>query len=373
MRGPGDGPDAGSQADDERASGAGTERVARMFRTQAEACAELGSPLYTGLLTALAEDVLAGGPTAEVVAGHEDDPKGWVIGLRLMGAVHRLVLERRAPALALYFPSVGGTADSAAAWPALRALLRDEREAVRVGLLRHPQTNEVGRAAALVGGLLYVQAAAQRPIRLVEIGASAGLNLRADAFFVGSQPGGAAYGPSASPVRLTDAWSGPPPPTGELRIVERLGCDLAPVDPRTTQGRLTLTSYVWADMISRLERLRGALELAARIPAPVFKMGAADFLDGLTLTDGSTLVVWHSVMWQYVDAPERERVLARLEALGAAATPRAGLAHLSLEPRPGGSLGTRDMVVTLRTWPDGSERVLGQSPAHGIPVVWDAR
>jgi hypothetical protein len=350
----------------------GPERVAGLLRTQAEACAELGSPLYAGLLSAVADDVVTGGPAADIVAGHEDDPEGWVIGLRLMGAVHRLVLERRAPALALYFPSVGDTADPAAAWPALRALLGDEREAVRVGLLRHPQTNEVGRAAALVGGLLHIRAAQDLPIRLVEIGASAGLNLRADAFVVHSHTGGQAYGPSDSPVRLTGAWAGSPPPLGHLRVVERLGCDLAPVDPRTTQGRLTLTSYVWADMIARLERLRGALELAARIPARVLTASAGDLLDTLKLREGSTLAVWHSVMWQYVDAAERDRVLRRLDTLGATASPRAGLAHLSLEPRPGGSLGTRDMLVTLRTWPDGTERVLGQAPAHGLPVTWGA-
>jgi len=207
----------------------------------------------------------------------------------------------------------------------------------------------------------------------VEIGASAGLNLRADAFFVESQASGQASGPSISPVRLTGAWSGTPPPPGKLEIVERLGCDLAPVDPLTTEGRLTLTSYVWADMVTRLERLRGALELAARIPARVLATGAADLLDGLELTDGTTLVVWHSVMWQYVGDPERERVLARLEALGAAATPRARLAHLSLEPRPNASRGTRDMLVTLRTWPDRTERILGTAPAHGLPVAWGGR
>ena len=174
-------------------------------------------------------------------------------------------------------------------------------------------------------------------------------------------------------MRLTGAWTGTPPPSGEPRIIERLGCDLAPVDPGTTQGRLTLTSYVWADMVARLERLRGALELAARIPARVLTAGAGDFLDGLELAEGSTLVVWHSVMWQYVDEPERERVLARLDALGATATSQAGLAHLSLEPRPDSPLGTRDMLVTLRTWPDGPGRVLGRAAAHGIPVIWDAR
>jgi len=348
-------------------------RVAGLLRTQAEACADLGSPLYAGLLTALAADVDSGGPAAEVVAGHQDDPEGWAIGLRLLGAVHRLVLQRRAPALALHFPSVGGTADPAAAWPALRDLLTEERATLREGLLRHPQTNEVGRAAALIGGLLHLQAEAQLPIRLTEIGASAGLNLRADAFFVKSQPSGQTYGPSTSPVRLTHAWAGTPPPPGGLEIVERLGCDLAPVDPRTTEGRLTLTSYVWADMVTRLERLRGALELAARIPARVFTASAGDFLDRVALQDGSTLVVWHSVMWQYVDAPERERVLARLDTLGSAATPQARLAHPSLEPRPDAALGTRDMLVTLRTWPDGTQRILGTAPAHGLPVTWGAR
>jgi hypothetical protein len=290
-----------------------------------------------------------------------------------MGAVHRLVLEGRAPALAPFYPSVGGTADPAAAWPALRALVGDARDALRAGLLRHPQTNEVGRAAALIGGLRQIEAASHRPIRLVELGASAGLNLRADAFCVEAEHGSIAYGSATSAVRLTRAWAGTLPPPGELRIMERLGCDLAPVDPRTTQGRLTLTSYIWADMVERLERLRGALALAARIPARVLTAGAGEFVDTLVLREGSTLVVWHSVMWQYLDAPERERVLARLDALGAAASPRSGLAHLSLEPRPGGSLGTRDMLVTLRTWPDGSERVLGLAPAHGIPVLWGAR
>jgi len=84
-------------------------RAADLLRTQAEACAELGSPLYAGLLSAVADDVIEGGPAADVLAGHDDDPEGWAIGLRLMGAVHRLVLERRAPALATHFPSVGGT------------------------------------------------------------------------------------------------------------------------------------------------------------------------------------------------------------------------------------------------------------------------
>ena len=45
------------------------------------------------------------------------------------------------------------------------------------------QTNEVGRAAALLFGFLPVARATGLPFRLVELGASGGLNLRWDRFF----------------------------------------------------------------------------------------------------------------------------------------------------------------------------------------------
>src|SRR5215210_7259838 len=107
---------------------------------QAEACLELGSPLYAALLANVAEDVLGGGASASVLAGHEDDPRSSALPLRLLGGVHRLVLERRAPELALFYPSVGGRADAEAAWPALRAVLQQHRDELHAGLHQPPQT-----------------------------------------------------------------------------------------------------------------------------------------------------------------------------------------------------------------------------------------
>jgi hypothetical protein len=157
----------------------------------------------------------------------------------------------------------------------------------------------------------------------------------------------------------------------DLRVVERRGCDLAPVDPTTPAGRTVLTSFVWADMTDRLERLRGALELARRLPAEVVAASAAEFVEGLRLAEGTTLVVWHSVMWQYLDAAERARVVARLDALGTGATPTAGLAHLALEPGRRTSGARHEFLVTLRTWPGGEERLLGAARAHGLPTTWE--
>src|SRR5215212_2338376 len=103
-------------------------RVARRVRWQADRCREQGSPLYAGLLERTAADVEAGGPCWDVLRGHEIGAPAFVGGtpLRFMGAVHRLVLRGDAPALAAYYPSVGGTA-SEAAWPAFVAAVDERR------------------------------------------------------------------------------------------------------------------------------------------------------------------------------------------------------------------------------------------------------
>ncbi len=348
-----------------------TDRMVARIRAQADACLDLGSPLYHHLLHRVADDVVAGGPARGVLLGHEGDSGPSALALRLMGGAHRLALERRAPALALTYPSVGGTGDLVAAWTALREVLAEHRDELRAGLHQAPQTNEVGRAAVLMGGLLHVVAADPAPVRLVEIGASAGLNLRADRFRV-ELADGTGVGPASSPVVLRDAWRGPVPPSGSvLGVVGRAGCDTAPVDVATTEGRLLLTSYVWADQTARLERLRGAFEVAAQVPADLERAGAGDYLARLELTEGTTTLLWHSVMWQYLDAGERTRAAARIDELGSSASGSARFAHLALEPRRRAPAAAHEFLVTLRQWPGGEERVLGVSSGHGIPTTWE--
>jgi hypothetical protein len=349
--------------------------LVRRLRLQADACADLGSPLYGALLHRVADDVLAGGPSATVLAGHEADPGPSALALRLMGAVHRLVLQGQAAQLAAYYPSVGGTADPEGAWRVLRELFASRAQDVRPLLGQAPQTNEVGRAAALVGGLLHVVARTGTPVRLFEIGASAGLNLRADHFRVtaGDEQG---VGPPGSPVRLQGAWLGPPPPLHlRLRVVERAGCDTAPLDPTSAEDRLTLRSYVWPDQLPRMERLRGGLEVAARVPAVVRRAPATGFLRELRLRPGTTTVVWHSVMWQYMPREERAAAQERLAQLAAEASPEAPFAHLRFEPARRTAQSEHEFLVLLQVWPgdDARPRVLASAHPHGVPTTWEQR
>ena len=341
-----------------------------MLRTQASHCDTLSSPLYAGLLRHAADDLLAGGPTAAVLDGHLADPGRSALALRMLGGVHALVLTGRAPELAAFYPTAGGSADAgqeaALAWPAMRRVLQEHAAGIRSWLVHPPQTNEVGRGAALAGALCYLVAETDCPVRLVELGASAGLNLRADRFWISGA--GVSYGDESSPVRMPGGWLGRPPPVRPVDVISRTGGDLSPVDPLTQDGRLRLSAYVWADQVARMERLRGALDLAAQVPADLRAETASATIAGIALVPGTWTVLWHSIMQQYLDADQAREMADAVAAVGSTATESARFAHVTLEL----VRGTAQTPVEVTTWPGGTGRRLGTAPPHGLPVTWTA-
>jgi hypothetical protein len=332
----------------------GKAKIAATLRWQSDACAQLGSPLYCDLLARAADDVEAGGPCWDVLAGHEDDERWSMPALRFMGAVHRLALAGRAPELAEAYEAHG-----ADAWPAFHAALAAHVDELRAGMERGVQTNEVARSAALLGGFLLVSRETGLPLRLLELGASAGLNLRWDAFRYESDD--RAWGDPSSPVRLDHA----PPVDAAVTVAERRGCDRNPLDPTTEEGRLTLLSYVWPDMRWRWELMRGALDVAASVPATVDRAAAGDWLAArLAEPDGDEItVVFHSVVMQYLPEAERERVEALIRGAGERG---ARLAWLRMEPDTAERAG-----VWLDLWPEGRHARIARAGYHGRPVEWE--
>lgn len=312
--------------------------------------------MYGELFELVAEDLELGGQTAAALRGHEEDPADFAVALRLAGTVHRLVLAGEVPELAVFYPSAGGQWDPVLGWEAFQQVLESHRDEIRAGLEQAPQTNEVGRSAALMGGLLRLTS--RLPVRLCEIGSSAGLNLRADHF---AYDGG--VGDPDSPVDLRGGWQGRAPVPRQVEIAERIGSDIAPVDPGTREGALTVTAYVWPDQTERLDRLRGALEVARRVPATVLRQDAETFVRGLALESGHVTVLWHSVMWQYLSAREQQAAAEAIDELGRQATADHPFARLFLEP------DGADFQVVLREWP-GERRLLGIAHPHGVPVTW---
>jgi hypothetical protein len=328
------------------------------------------SPVCVELMRGAADDIDRGGEVATLFDGIPTPP-GSVPQLRLLGALHRIVLSGEAPELAAFYPSAGGSRGAGGVWPVALATIHEHRDEVRARLGRTVQTNEPGRSAVLFAGLLWLTERYRRPIRLLEIGASAGLNLHVDRYSY--VVGGRQLGDPGSPLRFLEPWRPPPPidlaATGEaLRVIARAGCDLAPLDPTREEDRLTLLSYIWPDELDRIDRLRAALEVAAADPIPVARARASEWLPEAIAAqdDGELTVVWHSVFRQYLE-PEEWKALEQVFRGAANGLPDGRLVWLSMEPAHdhAGAL-----QLTLRVGPDEPETTLALCGDHGLPIEW---
>jgi hypothetical protein len=338
--------------------------VAEALAIQQRACVELGSPLYGTLLTGLLADHASGGLTAELLEGRSDRPVHDALSLRLLGAVHRIVLDGRAPRLAAWYPSAGGSRKGDPT-PAFLETVAAHRAEVDAGLRRQVQTNEVGRAAVLAPGFVEIARRFDLPLRLLEVGSSAGLLLRWDGYSYETPRG--RLGDSTSAVQFSDVWEGAPPSVTPVpKVAGRRGCDISPIDATSAAGRLTLLSFVWPDQTARFSRLDAALAIAADWPVTIDTEDAGTWVARHLANDrrGEVAVVFHSIVLQYLPPASRRRMVSALESAGQRASAHAPLAWMRMEPA-----GWR-ADLRLTTWPDGETTVLAEVGYHGEPVRW---
>lgn len=226
------------------------------------------------------------------------------------------------------------------------------------------QTNEVGRCAALLPGFLAVTAAVGLPLRLLEVGASAGLNLQWDRYrYVSDRT---CWGPCAAPltVQFELEGDGSLPHVDQVEIVDRRGCDAAPINLIGAQGLIDALVYIWPDQPDRVERIRAAVEIAREDRIEVEKADAAAWTGRILrepVPDCAT-VLFHSIVEQYLGEEELTLFQRHIREAGGRASPAAPLAWLRMEPA--GELAE----VRLTIWPGGEERILARAGYHGTPV-----
>ncbi|MCG6492938.1 DUF2332 domain-containing protein [Kitasatospora sp. A2-31] len=199
-------------------------------------------------------------------------------------------------------------------YPAFRAWVSGHWDRVRATVLaRRTQTNEPGRCATL----LPLLAALPQPLALIEVGASAGLCLHPDRYRY-RYDGGAEFGDPRSPVVLDCATSGPVPLPDRLpEVAWRAGIDLDPLDVRDEDDVRWLESLVWPEQTRRLERLRGAVQVARAEPPELVRGDLNEAVRGLVARApaGATPVVFHSAVLSYLEPDGVERFATTVRAL----------------------------------------------------------
>ncbi len=347
-------------------------RVRQAFAAQAGFCAQLGSPFTATLCTTLGERLRAHSSIESAILHWSGDPAAEAdnLPLRVAGALHALVRAGSAPDLALLYPPAP-TPDPLALYAAASHTLAAHAAHVAAFLTRPPQTNEVGRSALLLAGLLHLAARFRKPIVLLELGASAGLNLLAERYRC--RFGDRDWTPAGAHLTLAPRWQGAAPRVATpLAIMRRRGCDLSPIDLGDQAERARLLAYVWADQADRLARLEAAIQTAQQKPPIVDRMEASRWLEarlGEAPPPNAMTVVWHSIFWGYVEPAHRQGINELMAMAGEAATPSQPLAWLRMEIEQGsGPPVSASLRLTL--WPNREETLLAWSHPHGSAVEW---
>lgn len=334
--------------------------VRQSFLEQANLCEQFGSPFTARLIKALEGVLDSGTSTGRAVLSWQGPPEanGDALALRLCGALHALVLRAGDSELASIYPPADGVAEDMFRGTLVRAIARHDVELVK-WLEMAPQTNEVGRSSLLYLGLLEVSRCFDQPLRLFEIGSSAGLNLVLDRY--GYDFGGARFGNTGSALQLKPEWSGPTPRDGSVEVAERRGCDLSPIDLKS--DRIRLQSYVWPDQEERHQRLGAAIDIAQAIELTIDRQDAGSWVQEKLTADrpnGQTTVLMHSLTYCYLPPETQNAISSHMEMLGRSADLSRPLAWLGFELND-----ENQPELTLQTWPEGEKRLIAKAHPHG--------
>jgi hypothetical protein len=343
------------------------ESIALEFVTASERLF-VNAPLYRTLSREVAKDAWL----LELAA--EARPEQPAL-LMLLGTVHYLVLRgAEHPLATLYARIAAGESDAEAPFPIFREFCRAFAEELRLLLRKgRVQTNEIGRTAYLRLGLEWTSAAlGAAPIHYVEIGASAGINLSWDAFSMEFRREGEIAlrrGPDGSPVRLSCDLGGLSTPSEQgavaPRLEGRLGLEIDPPDLGRAEDRDWLLAFVWADHADRLQRMRGAIDLAASAHHPLIR---ADVTTQLVeacaaIPPGARICVAHTFLLSQLPPPALEALHGQMSRLAwGREVVQVGVEWVDHETQ-----------LMARRWAEGAARapvLLARGDAHGRQIEW---
>jgi hypothetical protein len=330
------------------------------------------SPLYDRICRTVAKS----GDVLELI--RQAPPEGHVPNT-LLAAVHYLLLSGLDHPLAAVY---AGTSDADPGPLFVDICLSRRQQILDLLATRRTNTNEVGRAAVLGPALTTVASELGRPLALVDVGCSAGLNLLCDRYLLDYGIAGTT-GPMDATVRIgCEIVGGGPPIVRALPdITARIGIDRHPIDANDEEELRWLLACTWPDT-GRLDRTRLALE-EVRLAPPHFVSGdaLATIPDVLAaLPRDATAVVMTTWTMAYLSPPDRV-VFCELLATASLARP---IAWLSAEgpgvvdlfsgvTAPTDADGLLASVLGLVVYRGGhaNSRLLALVHPHGAWMKWE--
>lgn len=328
------------------------------------------SPLYERLSLGVAAD-----PEMLALAAHAR--RGQPVPNLFFAAVHLLLLKGTEHPIAAFYPSLAEVpAGNEDPYPYFRAFcLEHSEEITRLISGRLVQTNVLRRCACLIPAFGLVAEEPSSALALVEIGASAGLNLLWDHYSYDYGQGWRC-GDLSSPVQLTCEVRGdlsPPIPKMLPKVDWRVGLDLNPIDLRDSESTLWLRALIWPEERDQANFLQHGIRLAQQNPPELIAGDALELLPDIlaAVPQDSALCVFHTATLNQLSRQAREHLSALIAEKGA----QRDLYLVSMEGAGLDPMESRDkaqLLLKLVQFECGvmTERRLAYCDPHGRWMEW---
>ncbi|MEQ8858075.1 MAG: DUF2332 domain-containing protein [Pseudomonadales bacterium] len=345
------------------------ETLARRFHVFGRVEApHLDSPMYAELSYGVSQD-------RELVELAAHTRLGQPPPNMLFAAVQYLLLSGVEHELRRHYPAVSGEPrPPLPAFPAFREFCLTQRSRIIEQLeTRLTQTNVIQRCACLLPAFVQVQRETARPLALLEVGPSAGLNLNWDRYryrYVdGSEREVAAWGDVGSPVSMTSELRGGrlPPLDPAVFVTSRTGIDIHPIDIDDEDQVRWLQALIWPEHVERHGRLLAAVRLAREHRPALLRGDAVTEAAGLltAVPPDAAVVVFATFVLYQMTREQRRALLQSVAAFARDHERRVDLITMD-------SLAGSDSELALTTYLAGTRetRRLARVNAHGRWLRW---
>lgn len=273
------------------------------------------SDLYEYLSLKIAHD-------AEMLELSSNAKEGQPVPNLFLGAVHYLLLKGNEHALKEFYPSMvqhpRKIKESFIPFKEFSNFYRDEI----ISILKNKivQTNEVRRCAFLYPSFCYIYNIVNKPLSLIEIGTSAGLQLIWDKLVYTYDSIGM-VGDEGSDVHITSEIKGANKPfllPKSPPITFRYGLDLHINDVSNNEDTLWLNSLIWPEHNERRALFKQAVGVVKKYPINLIEGDGVTMLPDIAnqIPENSVVCVFHTHVANQIPEEAKYKLLENIKMIG---------------------------------------------------------
>lgn len=292
-----------------------TDALSKRFRIFAERECINSSSLYEHLALNIANDL-----ELLKLAAHSN-PRQPVPNL-LLGAVHYLLLSGRKHELTAYYPSiVDKPMESSGAVKYFKDFcMQFESEIIQLLENKLVQTNEVRRCAYLYPSFCRIYQITKKPLTLIEIGTSAGLQLLWDKYSY-SYKSNQKYGYKPSTLEISAEVQGDRFPLlfeNSPPVDRRIGMDLHLNNLNDPEDYLWLKALIWPEHRERNSYFEKAAHCLKSQPLELIEGDGISILPDIVpnVSQDSTICIFHTHVANQIPANAKKNLSEQVQLIG---------------------------------------------------------